>query len=103
MDAEEAEASCDELAELAGKGPSRDPQSLLKARALLRKITQHPAATVYVLERANEVDRALSGWFDAEERFHRVLKGYSSDIYALIDRLHSALREVTRASSRKGP
>jgi hypothetical protein len=103
MDAEEAEALCDELAELAGKGPSRDPQSLLKARAILRKIVQHSAATVYVRERANEVDRALSGWFDAEERFHRVLKGYSGDIYALIDRLHSALREVRRASAKRGP
>jgi hypothetical protein len=100
MDAEEAENLCDSLSELASKGPSKDPQALVAARSILRKITQAPEATPHVLERASEVDRALSGWFDAEERFHRVLKGYSSDIYALIDKLHSALREAGRFRTR---
>lgn len=96
MNAEEAEELCDALAELAGTGPSKDPQALVEARALLRKALQTPEVTTYVRERANEVDRALSGWFDADEKHHKVLKGYSSDIYVLIDRLHSALREAMR-------
>lgn len=96
MDAEEAEQLCDALAELASKGPSKDPGALVEARAILRKITQSPQATTQVRERATTVDRALSGWFDSEEQFHRLLKGHSSEIYALIDRLHSALREASR-------
>jgi hypothetical protein len=96
MDPEEAERLCDALAELASKGPSKDPRALVEASALLRKITQSPTATTYVRDRANDVDRALRGWFDSEERFQRVLKSYSSDIYALIDRLHSALRDASR-------
>jgi hypothetical protein len=100
MNADEAEQLCDALSELASKGPSKDPQALVEARAILRKVTGAPDATPYVKERASEVDRALSGWFDAEERFHRVLKGYSSDIYALIDKLHSALREAARFKAR---
>jgi hypothetical protein len=100
MDTNEAEELCDALAELASKGPSKDPQALVQARALLRKIAQAPEATQYVRERANDVDRALTGWLDAEERFQPVLKTYSSDIYALIDRLHSALREATRFRGR---
>jgi hypothetical protein len=96
MDPEEAERLCDELAELASKGPSKDPRALMEASAILRKITQSPQATTYVRDRANDVDRALRGWFDSEERFQHLLKGYSSDIYTLIDRLHSALREASR-------
>ena|ERR1700730_5792328 len=96
MDAEEAEQLCDALAELAGKGPSKDPRALVEARAILRKISQSPQATAHVLERATTVDRALSGWLDSEEKFQRLLKSHSSDIYALIDRLHSALREAVR-------
>jgi hypothetical protein len=34
----------------------------------------------------------MDGWFDSDERFQRLLKSYSSEIHALIDRLHSALR-----------
>ena len=96
MDAQEIERLCDELSELAGTGPSKDPGALVKARGILRLITQAPEATTHVRERATEVDRALSGWFDADERFHVVLKGYSSDIYTLIERLHGALREAAR-------
>lgn len=96
MDADEAQQLCDALSELASKGPSKDPRALMEARAILRKITQSPQATTHVRERATNVDRALSGWFDSEEQFHRLLKSYSSDIYALIDRLHSALREASR-------
>jgi hypothetical protein len=96
MDLEEIERLCDELSELAGTGPSQDPSALVKARRILRQITQSPEATLQVRERANEVDRALSGWFDADERFHRVLKGYSSDIHTLIERLHGAMREASR-------
>jgi hypothetical protein len=96
MDADEAERLCDELAELASKGPSKDPQALVEAAAILRKIMQDGHATTYVRERANEVDRALRGWLDADERFHKVLKGHSSEIYGLIDQLHSALREASR-------
>lgn len=101
MDAEEAERLCDALADLASKGPSKDPRALMEATAILRKITQSPEATAYVRDRATEVDRALRGWFDSEERFHRLLKGYSSEIYAMIDRLHSALREASRFGPRK--
>ena len=100
MGPDEAEQLCDALAELASKGPSRDPAALVEARAILRKITHSPEGTAYVKERANEVDRALSGWFDSEERFHRLLKSHSREIYALIDRLHSALREASRFKSR---
>jgi hypothetical protein len=100
MNPEEAEQLCDALAELASKGPSKDPPALIEARAILRKITQSPQATPQVRERATNVDRALSGWFDSEERFQRLLKGHSSDIYALIDRLHSALREAARFKPR---
>jgi hypothetical protein len=96
MDAEEAEQLCDALAELASKGPSKDPRALMEARTILRKITQSPQATTHVRERATTVDRALSGWFDSDEKFQRLLKSHSSDIYALIDRLHSALREAVR-------
>jgi hypothetical protein len=96
MDLEEAERLCDELAELASKGPSKDPRALVEATAILRKITQDSDATTYVRERANQVDRALQGWLDSDERFHRVLKGHSSEIYAMIDRLHSALREASK-------
>src|SRR3984893_9787668 len=100
MDAEEAEQLCDALAELASKGPSKDPGALMEARAILRKITQSPQATTHVRERATTVDRALSGWFDSDEKFQRLLKSHSSDIYALIDRLHSALREAVRFGTR---
>jgi hypothetical protein len=96
MDDDEAERLCDELAELASKGPSRDPQALVEATTILRKVTQDAQATPYVRERANEVERALRGWLDSDERFHRVLKGHSSEIYGMIDRLHSALREASR-------
>ena len=100
MHPEEAEQLCDALAELASKGPSRDPAALVEARAILRKLTHSADGTTYIKERANEVDRALSGWFDSEERFHRLLKSHSSEIYALIDRLHSALREAARFKTR---
>jgi len=96
MDADEAEQLCDALAELASKGPSKDAHALVDASTILRKITQSPQATTYVRERANEVDRALRGWLDSDERFHQLLKSHSSEIYALIDRLHSALREAVR-------
>jgi hypothetical protein len=99
MDLEEAERLCDELAELAGKGPSKDAQALVEATAILREINQDGQATAYVRERASEVERALRGWLDSDERFHRVLKGHSKEIYALIDRLHSALREASRFGS----
>ena len=101
MDADEAERLCDELAELASKGPSQNPQSLVEASAILRNITQDPQATAYVRERATEVDRALRGWLDSDPRFHKVLRGHSSEIYGLIDRLHSALREASRFGSRR--
>ena len=100
MDPDEAERLCDALAELASKGPSKDPHSLVEAGAIVRRITQSPQATTYVRERANDVDRALRGWLDSDERFQRVLKSHSSEIYALIDRLHSALREASRFRSR---
>ena len=100
MDADEAEQLCDALAELASKGPSKDPRALVEASALLRKATQSPQATTYVRERASEVERALRGWLDSDERFHHVLKSHSSEIYALIDRLHSALREAARFKPR---
>jgi hypothetical protein len=96
MTAEEIEELCDALAELASHGPSQSPRALVEARALLRKVNQLPQVTTHVRERANDVDRALSGWFDSEERFHALLKSHSSDIYALIDRLHSALREASQ-------
>jgi|SRR5581483_7096682 len=101
MDLEEAERLCDELAELASKGPSKDAQALVEATGVLRKITQDPRATTYVRERANEVERALHGWFDSDERFHRVLKGHSKEIYAMVERLHSALREAARFGSQR--
>lgn len=101
MDPDEAESLCDSLADLASKGPSKDPQALVEATTILRKITQDPQATTYVRERANEVDRALRGWLDSDERFHRVLKSHSSEIYGLIDRLHSALREASRFGLRR--
>jgi len=100
MEPEEAERLCDALAELVSKGPSKDPRALVEARSILRQITQSPQATTHVRERATTVDRALSGWFDSDERFRPVLKGHSSDIYALIDRLHSALREAVRFGPR---
>src|SRR5262245_12238254 len=62
MDAAEAEAICDQLAELASKGPSKDAPALVQVRALLRRVTQANEATPYVKERATDVDRALSGW-----------------------------------------
>ena len=100
MDADEAERLCDALAELASKGPSRNPQALAEANAVLRKITHSALSTEYVRVRANEVDRALRGWLDSDERFHQLLKSHSSEIYALIDRLHSALREASRFKAR---
>ena len=96
MEPDKAERLCDALAELVSKGPSKDPHALVEATAILRKITQSPQATTYVRERADEVDRALHGWFDSEDRFQRLLNSYRRDIYALIDRLHSALREASR-------
>jgi hypothetical protein len=100
MDAAEAEDLCDQLAELASKGPCKDAQALVQARTILRRITQTPQATAYLRERATDVDRALSGWFDAEEKHHALLKAYSNDIYALIDQMHSALREALRFTKR---
>jgi hypothetical protein len=96
MDPDEAERLCDALAELASRGPSKDPAALVESRTILRKITHSPGATPYIKERANEVDRALSGWFDSEARFQRLLKSHSGEIYGLIDRLHGALRETSR-------
>jgi hypothetical protein len=100
MDVDAAERWCDELAELASKGPAQDPKALVAATAILRRITQAPEATTHVRERATEVERALRGWLDSDERFHRVLKGHASEIYGLIDRLHGALREALRFRSR---
>ena len=100
MDPDEAERLCDELAELASAGPSKDPGSLVSARAILRKINQSPEATPLVREQATQVDRALSGWFDSEEQHWPLLKGYRRDIDALIDRLHAALREASRFKRR---
>ena len=96
MDPDEAERLCDALAELASKGPSKDPHALVEASAIVRRIAQSPQATTYIQERANDVDRALRGWFDSDERFQGLLKSHSSEIYALIDGLHSALREASR-------
>ena len=101
MDLDEAEGLCDALAELAAKGPSKDPKALVEAGTILRKITQSPDATLHVKERASLVERALSGWLDSDERFHQVLKGHSSEIYALIDRLHAALRDSSRLNPRR--
>jgi hypothetical protein len=101
MDLDEAERLCDELAELASKGPSQEPKALVQATTILRGITQSPQATTYVRERATEVERALRGWLDSDERFHRVLKGHASEIYGLIDRLHGALREALRFGQRR--
>jgi hypothetical protein len=101
MELDEAERLCDALAELASKGPSKDPKALVEATAILRKITQSPETTPHVQERASLVERALSGWLDSDERFHLVLKGHSSEIYGLIDRLHGALREASRFGSRR--
>lgn len=101
MDLDEAESLCDALAELAARGPSKDPKALVEAGTILRKITQSPDATAHVKERASLVERALSGWLDSDERFHQVLKGHSSEIYALIDRLHAALRESARFGPRQ--
>ena len=100
MENEEIERLCDELTELAGTGPSKNPGALVAARRILREIIHAPQANTHVKERANDVDRALSGWFDSEERHHRLLKGYSSDIYALIERLHGAMREASRCRHR---
>jgi hypothetical protein len=100
MDAAEAEDLCDQLSELASKGPCKDAPALVQARGILKRITQTPEATAYVRERATDVDRALAGWLDADERHHAVLKGYSNDIYALIDQMHSALREALRFKKR---
>lgn len=101
MDDDEAERLCDELAELASRGPSRDPQALVTAGTILRRVTQSPEATTYVRERASEVDRALRGWLDSDERFHDLLKSHSREIYALIDRLHSALKERSSHGTRR--
>jgi hypothetical protein len=57
--------------------------------------------TAHVQERVSLVERALAGWLDSDERFHRVLKGHSSEIYGLIDRLHAALREASRFGPRR--
>jgi hypothetical protein len=96
MDFDEAESLCDDLAEIASTGPSRDPRAIVAATAILRKITNSEYATPYVRERASEVERALGGWLDSDARFHRLLKSRSGEIYALIDRLHAALREALR-------
>ena len=95
-DVGEAERLCDALADLASKGPCRDPQAQVQASAWLRQISQSPDSTPYVRERATELDRALRGWFDSDERFRAVLKSHGGEIYALIDRLHGALREAAR-------
>lgn len=100
MDATEAEDLCDRLSELASKGPGQDAAALVQARGILRRITQAPEATTHVRERATDVERALSGWFDADEKHHALLKGYSNDIYALIDQMHGALREALRFRKR---
>jgi hypothetical protein len=100
MELEEIERLCDELAELASTGPSKNPAALVRTRVILRQFNQSPLVTTHVRECANLVDRALSGWFDAEEQHQRVLKGYSSDIYTLIERLHSAMREAKRFKPR---
>jgi hypothetical protein len=100
MNFDEAESLCDALAELASKGPSKDPQALVAASTILRRISQSPEATPYIRDRATDVDRALRGWLDIDERFHRILKSHSGEIYALIDRLHSALREASRYAPR---
>jgi hypothetical protein len=100
MDLDEIEHLCDALAEIASKGPSKDLHALVEASAILRKIMQSPRATTYVRERANDVDRALRGWLDSDERFHRVLKSHSGEIYGLIDRLHGALRQACRFGPR---
>jgi hypothetical protein len=99
MTSEEIEELCDALAELASQGPSQNPRALIEARSLLRK-AQSPEATAHVRERASDVERALSGWFDSEERFHALLRSHKGDIYALIDRLHGALREASRFTRR---
>lgn len=101
MDANEAESVCDALAELASKGPARDPKSLARAAAILRRIAQAPEATPYVRARCTEVERALRGWLDSDQRFRAVLKSHSGEIYALIERLHSALREGARHGPRR--
>jgi len=100
MNADEAQDLCDALSGLAGKGPTKDPQALVEARGILRKIVQSAEATTHVKERANDVELALRGWLDAEEQHRKLLKGYSSDIYVLIDRLHSAVREAGRFKAR---
>jgi hypothetical protein len=96
MDLSEAEHLCDRLAELASAGPSKDPQAFVRTTGILRSITQSPQGTAYVRERAGDVERALRGWFDSEERFRPLLKTHSRDIYTLIERLHGALREAIR-------
>ena len=101
MDLEEAESLCDGLAELASKGPSKDPKALVEVNAILRKISQSPGMTPHVQERVSLVERALAGWLDSDERFHQVLKGHSSEIYGLIDRLHAALRDTARFGPRR--
>jgi hypothetical protein len=103
MDLDEAEHLCDALADMASRGPSRNPQALAQASAIIRQIAQWPQATPHVRERASQLDRALSGWLDSDERFHDVLKSHSGEIYALIDQLHSALREVLRFGPRPPP
>jgi hypothetical protein len=100
MELQEIERLCDELAELASTGPSKNPAALVRARNILRQFNQSQAVTTHVRECATQVDRALSGWFDAEEQHRRVLKGYSSDIYALIEKLHSAMRDARRFKPR---
>jgi hypothetical protein len=103
MDLDEAERLCDALAELASRGPSRDPEALAQASAITRQISRWPQATPHVRERASQVDRALSGWFDSDARFHPVLKSHSGEIYALIDQLHSAVCEALRFGARPPP
>lgn len=96
MDLDEIERLSEELTELASGGPCRDSQALVQAAAILRRIMQSPQATPYVRERASQVDRALSGWLDSDERFHGVLRSHSREIHALIDQLHAALRDAIR-------
>lgn len=100
MDPDEAEQACDELAELASTGPAKNPGALVQARAILRRINQSAGLTPHVREQATQVDRALSGWFDAEEQHWPLLRTYRGDIDALIERLQSALREAARFKPR---
>jgi len=101
MDLDEIERLCDALAELVSRGPAKDPQAIVEAGTILRSINQSSQATPYVRERASDVDRALQGWLDSDARFHLLLKSHSREMYGLIERLHSALREAVRFRARR--